>query len=233
MDAAVRRFRRSPVRPTVILPDASFEVVSVLEEHRIDFPESDHPVLAEALLSGRPGGGGVRRYIGEVNDSELASPAFARLQARASSWASRGWRSSTRASCAAARGAGSWRWMRAAAWCARWGRARTCAPQRARPLYTNIDLDLQKYIAQLFGDSLSGGRGGDRSPARAACSRCTAAPSWSIPTDSSAAFPSRITSRCSPTRGRPLYNKAIAGHLPAGIHVEARHRRHRAARTVW
>ena len=38
MEAAVRRFRQAPNRPTVILADASFDVVSVLEEHRVDFP---------------------------------------------------------------------------------------------------------------------------------------------------------------------------------------------------
>ena len=35
---AVRRFRRAPNRPAVIFTDASFDVVSVLEEHRVEFP---------------------------------------------------------------------------------------------------------------------------------------------------------------------------------------------------
>jgi cell division protein FtsI/penicillin-binding protein 2 len=38
INLAVRRYRRAPTRPTVILPDASIDVVSVLEEHRLDFP---------------------------------------------------------------------------------------------------------------------------------------------------------------------------------------------------
>src|SRR5688500_12148407 len=38
IEIAVRRFRRAPNRPTVVLSDASFDVVSVLEEHRTDFP---------------------------------------------------------------------------------------------------------------------------------------------------------------------------------------------------
>ncbi|MEP6622779.1 MAG: hypothetical protein ABJE47_25890, partial [bacterium] len=38
IDQSVRRFRRAPNRPTVIIPDASFDVVSVLEEHRTQFP---------------------------------------------------------------------------------------------------------------------------------------------------------------------------------------------------
>src|SRR5204863_41400 len=39
IEQAVRRFRRAPTRPAVILPDASFDVVSVLEEHRSQFPQ--------------------------------------------------------------------------------------------------------------------------------------------------------------------------------------------------
>lgn len=38
MNQAIRRYRRAPTRPTVILADASIDVISVLEEHRIDFP---------------------------------------------------------------------------------------------------------------------------------------------------------------------------------------------------
>jgi len=34
IEQALRRFRRAPARPTVIIQDASFDVVSVLEEHR-------------------------------------------------------------------------------------------------------------------------------------------------------------------------------------------------------
>ena len=40
----------------------------------------------------------------------------------------------------------------------RGGRARpTCSPVAAPPLYTNIDLDLQRFVAGIFGDSLQGG----------------------------------------------------------------------------
>jgi penicillin-binding protein 2 len=35
---AIKRFRRDRARPTTIVQDASFDVISVLEEHRMDFP---------------------------------------------------------------------------------------------------------------------------------------------------------------------------------------------------
>jgi penicillin-binding protein 2 len=38
IDIALRRYKRAPNRPTVVLADAKFDVVSVLEEHRVEFP---------------------------------------------------------------------------------------------------------------------------------------------------------------------------------------------------
>ena len=38
VEAAVRRWRKNPTRPAVILPDAPFDVVAVLEERRIENP---------------------------------------------------------------------------------------------------------------------------------------------------------------------------------------------------
>lgn len=62
--AAVRRFRRVPSRPTVLFPDASFELVSILEERRVEFPGFDHPVGPAPALSRRTGGVGDRRLHG-------------------------------------------------------------------------------------------------------------------------------------------------------------------------
>ena len=38
IESSVRRYHRAPTRPTVVLADAPFDIVSVLEEHRVDFP---------------------------------------------------------------------------------------------------------------------------------------------------------------------------------------------------
>src|SRR3954465_14072384 len=38
INLAVRRYRRAPTRPTVIIPDASIDIVSVLEERQLGFP---------------------------------------------------------------------------------------------------------------------------------------------------------------------------------------------------
>src|SRR3712207_5955523 len=39
IESAVRRYNRAPNRPTVVLADAPYDVVSVLEEHRSEFPD--------------------------------------------------------------------------------------------------------------------------------------------------------------------------------------------------
>src|SRR5262249_16878929 len=72
-EAAVRRFRKDPARPTVIFPDASFDVVSVLEEHRMDFPSL---IIQSAPKRVYPAGKAVGAFIGyisEINEAELTS----------------------------------------------------------------------------------------------------------------------------------------------------------------
>ncbi|HET9322028.1 MAG TPA: hypothetical protein VFO27_19695, partial [Bryobacteraceae bacterium] len=81
IDAAVRRYRRDRARPAVIIPDASFDVVSVLEEHRIDFPSL---IIQSAPKRYYPDSGAVAAFVGytgEINESELASPQYSGYKA--------------------------------------------------------------------------------------------------------------------------------------------------------
>src|SRR4051794_16415976 len=76
IEAAVRRYRRDRARPAVIIPDASFDVVSVLEEHRIDFPSL---IIQSAPKRYYPDSGAVAAFVGytgEINETELASPLY-------------------------------------------------------------------------------------------------------------------------------------------------------------
>ena len=73
MDAVVRRYRRNPNRPAVIFPDASFDLVSVLEEHRVEFPGL---IIQASPKRYYPDGASVAAlvgYTGEINESELQS----------------------------------------------------------------------------------------------------------------------------------------------------------------
>ena len=81
IELAVRRFRRAPTRPTVILPDASFDVVSVLEERRAQLPGL---IIQSAPRRFYPDGPAVASfvgYIGEVSETELTQGAYAEYKA--------------------------------------------------------------------------------------------------------------------------------------------------------
>ncbi|MEO6444492.1 MAG: hypothetical protein ABIZ91_20640, partial [Gemmatimonadaceae bacterium] len=76
IESAVRRYNRDPNRPTVVLSDASFVQVSVLEEHRTEFPSL---IIQEAPKRRYPDGGAVSAFAGytsEINESELNSTQF-------------------------------------------------------------------------------------------------------------------------------------------------------------
>ncbi len=213
IDAALRRYRRSPVRPTVILPDATFEEISVLEEHRIDVPNL---IIQSAPKRYYPDGPVVASFvgtIGEVSDSELALPAYADYkpgQLVGKQGLEREYESTLRGREGSrfvevdARG----RVVREV------GAREDLQPQPGRPLYTNIDLDLQEYIAHLFADSLTGGAVA-LDPRTGAVLALYSAPSWDpnqfVGGVSYAYYDSLLTDPRA-----PLYNKATQGTFPPG-----------------
>jgi penicillin-binding protein 2 len=213
MDAAVRRYNRSPVRPTVILPDASFDEISVLEEHRIDFPNL---IIQSSPKRSYPPGGVVSAFagsIGEVSDSELATPFFEGYKPgqlvgkqgleRQYESALRG-REGSRFVEVDARG----RVVREV------GARDDLEPQQGKPLYTNVDLDLQEYIAHLFGDSLSGGAVA-LEPRTGAVLALYSAPSWDPNRFVGGVSVAYYDSLLNDARS-PLFNKATQGTYPPG-----------------
>jgi penicillin-binding protein 2 len=156
IEAAARRYRRAQNRPTVIFSDASFDLVSVLEEHRVDFPDL---IIQSAPKRVYPDGAAVSAfvgYVGEITETELAKPEFEgykagqqvgkaglELQYEAILRGQEGKRFVE----VDARG----RVVREA------GAREELRPRQPPPLYTNIDLDLQRFVVSLFGDSLQGG----------------------------------------------------------------------------
>ncbi|MGH7690313.1 MAG: penicillin-binding transpeptidase domain-containing protein, partial [Gemmatimonadaceae bacterium] len=213
IDAAIRRYNRSPVRPTVILPDATFDEVSVLEEHRIDF---QNLIIQSSPKRSYPAGGDVAAFvgsIGEVSDSDLATPAFDGYkpgQLVGKQGLEREYESTLRGREGSrfvevdARG----RVVREV------GAREDLVPQQGKPLYTNIDLDLQEYVARLFGDSLTGGVVA-LEPRTGAVLSLYSAPSWDpnrfVGGVSIAYYDSLLNDPRS-----PLYNKATQGTYPPG-----------------
>src|SRR6185437_15692746 len=156
IDLSVRRYRRAPYRPTVVLSDASFDVVSVLEERRIEFPGL---IIQSAPKRYYPDGAAVASfmgYVGEITEAELASPDYRGYktgQQVGKGGLEKEYEDSLRGTEGVrfvevdARG----RVVREA------GARQDLLPKSGPPLYTNIDLELQKYTASLFADSLQGG----------------------------------------------------------------------------
>lgn len=213
MNQAVRRFRRAPNRPAVILPDASFDVVSVLEEHRVEFPGL---IIQSAPKRYYPDGPAIAAFIGytgEVNENELASAAFRGYKAgqqvgkdgleRQYESLLRG-REGTRFVEVDARG----RVVREA------GARQDLQPQPAQPLYTNIDLDLQKFVVQIFGDSLIGGVVAIE-PNTGAVLALHSAPTFD-PNRFIGGIPADYWRALNEDARRPLYNKAIKGAYAPG-----------------
>lgn len=214
IEQAVRRFRRAPARPAVILPDASFDVVSVLEEHRMQFPGL---IIQSAPRRFYPDGPVVAPFVGytgEISESELAKPEFADYKAGQQV----GKQGLERAYESQLRGKEGSQFVEVDA------RGRVVAgqgvarpdllPVAAPPLYTNIDLDLQRFVAGIFGDSLIGGAVAMDPKTGAVLAL------YSAPTPDYNRFiggvPAAYFDSLRNDPRRPLYNKALQGTYPPG-----------------
>jgi penicillin-binding protein 2 len=210
--AAVRRFRRDPTRPTVLFPDASFELVSILEERRVEFPGL---IIQSAPRRHYPDGPAVSAivgYTGEISEAELESETFAEYkpgQQVGKDGLERQYEDRLR-------GREGARFIEVDA------RGRVVREQ-ARPdleaerpaaLYTNIDLDLQRFVYELFGDSLIGGVVA-MEPHSGEVLALHSAPTFD-PNRFIGGIPQDYWDELQRDPRRPLYNKAIKGAYPPG-----------------
>jgi penicillin-binding protein 2 len=143
------RFRAMPYEPALVLKDAPFEVVSRLEERRLVLPGL---VIQREPKRLYPDGSTVAHlvgYVGEVTESELASPQFASRRAGAivgKEGLERNYEDSLT-------GLDGVRFVEVDALgrvVRDEGAAPTLAPVPGRPLRTTIDLDLQRFVATVF-----------------------------------------------------------------------------------
>lgn len=213
IDLAVRRYKRAPNRPAVILSDAPFDVISVLEERRIEFPGL---IIQSAPKRYYPDGPAVASfvgYVGEITEAELASPRFQGYKAgqqvgkggleKQYEDSLRG-REGVRFVEVDARG----RVVREA------GARQDLLPRAADPLYTNVDMDLQRFVARLFGDSLQGGAIA-LDPKTGGVLALYSAPSYD-PNRFIGGIPEELWKALNDDPRHPLYNKVIQGRYPPG-----------------
>jgi penicillin-binding protein 2 len=154
-ELAVRRFRRAPQRPAVIFNDAAFEIVSVLEERRVEFPGLIIQSSPKRYYPDGPAVASFVGYTGEIDDRELAKEKFSKY--KAGQQVGKGGLELQYES--RLRGQEGLRFVEVDA------RNRVVRdagvrpdipPEAPEPLHTNIDLDLQRYAHEYFGDSLRG-----------------------------------------------------------------------------
>jgi len=153
---AIRRFHRDPTRPTVIIQDASLDVVSVLEEHHMDFPSLIIQSAPKRIYPNGTAVGALVGYIGEISEGQLTNLSSAGYKAGQLI----GQRGLEKQYEQELRGREGVQFVEVDAKnrIVSTGRARDAiTPEEGPPLYTNIDLDLQEYIHSLFGDSLAAG----------------------------------------------------------------------------
>ncbi len=153
INAAIRRYNRAPTRPTVILPDASIDVVSVLEEHRIDYPRLIIQSVPKRFYPDASIVASFVGYTGEISEKELNLPEYAGYKP-GQVIGKGGLEKQYEPVLHGEEGA---RFDEVDAR----GRPVTGVGERpdkdpvgAPPIKTNIDLDLQKFAASLFADSL-------------------------------------------------------------------------------
>ena len=210
---AIKRFRRDRTRPTVIVQDASFDVVSVLEEHRIEFPSLIIQSAPKRIYPNGEAVGGFVGYVSEINEGELASLASAGY--KAGQLVGKGGLEKQYEQQLRGREGIQFVEVDAKNRIVQNGRAREdVTPQQGPPLYTNIDIDLQEYIHTLFADTLAGAvvamvpKTGE---VLAIYSSPSIDPNRFIGGVSSAYYDSLNNDP-----RRPLYNKAIQGQYAPG-----------------
>lgn len=213
INQAIRRYRRAPTRPTVILPDASIDIVSVLEEHRLDFPRLIIMSVPKRYYPDGPIVASFVGYTGEISEAELNDPRYATYkpgQQIGKGGLEKQYESilhgkeGVRFDEVDARG----RPVRGQ------GPRPDLTPVGAPPLYTNIDMDLQKFVAGIFADSLEGGAIAI-DPNTGEVLALYSAPSWD-PNKFTGGIPVDYYKQLLEDKRRPLVNKAIQGTYPPG-----------------
>ncbi len=211
INAAVRRYKRAPTRPTVILPDASIDVISVLEEHRIDFPRLIIQSVPKRFYPDGPIVASFVGYTGEITEGELNLPQFAGYkpgQVIGKGGLEKQYEPVLRGQEGArfdevdARG----RPVRGA------GFRPDRIPVGAKALKTNIDLDLQRFVAGVFGDSLQGGAIA-LDPKSGAVLALYSNPTFD-PNRFTGGIPPEYWKALNTDPRRPLFNKVIQGTYP-------------------
>lgn len=208
----VAKYRRDRHRPVVILSNASFVQVSVLEEHRTQFPALIIQSTPKRYYPDSAAVWTIAGYTGEINEDELNSPRFRDKDYRAGHQVGKqGLERQYEERLRGREGArfvevdSKGRVVREA------GARPDLLPEPAPDLVTNIDLDLQRFTHQLM-DTLRGGAVA-LDPATGGVLMMHSAPSVD-PNLFIGGISRRLYDSLNTDPRRPLHNKALQGRYP-------------------
>jgi penicillin-binding protein 2 len=211
VEVVLRRFKAAPSRPAVILTDATFEQVSMLEEERNRFPSLVIDATPKRHYPDGPAVASIVGYTGEINEGELASEAYKDYRPGQQI----GRAGLERQYEAVLHGEDGSRFVEVDA------RGRVVRQAGARPdrlpeagpdLRTSIDLDLQRFTASLFDSTMQGGAVA-MDPTTGAVLALHSAPIFD-PNDFIGGISSARYRALVQDPRNPLYNKALQGRYP-------------------
>ncbi len=211
VETIVKRFNRAPNRPAVILADAKFQEISVLEEHRTEFPQLIIQSTPKRWYPEGPVVASLVGYTGEISENELASPRYEGSKAGMRI----GKRGLEQQYEHYLRGREGYRFVEVDA------RGRVVReagahddqqPQSGPDLQTNVDLDLQRFVAALFADTILGAAVA-LDPKTGGVLALHSAPTYD-PNRFTGGIPKSYWDSLNTDPRRPMYNKAVQGRYP-------------------
>ncbi|GJG88554.1 penicillin-binding protein 2 [Gemmatimonadetes bacterium T265] len=211
IEIAVKRFNRAPNRPAVVLADALFQPVSILEEHRSEFPGL---IIQSTPKRWYPDAAAVAPFVGytgEISEAELANPSFDGYKA-GMRVGKRGLEEQYESTL---RGREGYRFVEVDARgrvVREAGAREDQAPVPGPDLQTNIDLDLQRFVMRYFADSLQGAVVA-LDPKTGGVLALYSGPSYD-PNRFTGGIPRSYWDSLNTNPKRPLYNKAVQGRYP-------------------
>jgi penicillin-binding protein 2 len=210
VETALRRWRQNYPRPAVILADASFDVVSVLEEHRHEYPGL---IIQSAPKRFYPDGAILSAFVGytaEINERELLAAEYAGYRMGHQI----GKQGLEKQYESILRGAEGTRFVEvdARGRIVRENAARDLIPTPGTDLRTTIDLPLQRFVDSLFADSLIGGVVA-MIPQTGEVLAIYSAPTYDV-NRFIGGIPADYWNALREDPRRPLYNKALQGRYP-------------------
>lgn len=207
----MRRYERARSRPAVIFNDASFDVVSALEERRIEFPGL---IIETSPKRYYPDGEAIAAVIGytaEIDEKELLLPEFEDYKAGQHI----GKTGLEREYEARLRGQEGRRYVEVDARgrvVREYGVRDAVAPSAPAAMKSTIDLDLQRFIHDTYGDSLLGAVVA-LDPLTGGVLALYSGPSFDI-NRFTGGVPASYYNQLRDDPRRPLYSKAIQGAYP-------------------